>query len=636
MMRRPYSFLFAVVLCARLPLWGQQYVSSSLAGSPAATTTLVTALASGGNPTSYPGTLNSSGTYINAGTVSIGDGGAAAAAALQGPSSVVYYNGYTYILEAIGSRVRQIDGSGVITTIAGTGASGYAGDGGAANTANFSVPEGLAIDSVGNFYVADTTNFVVREFQLGGGILTMAGTPNITGYTGDGGPATSAELVLPRAVAADAAGNIYIVDANAIRVVTGNQDGSNGIITTFAGSATASYSGDGGPASLATFNQPQALAIDASGNIYVADTFNFRIRKIGTNGIITTVAGNGSSGYSGDGGPATSAQFMAPTGLAVDAAGNLYVADLYRVRKVSASGVISTIAGNGIQGYLGDGGVATSSELNSVNGLGVDPSGNVYVCDTGNNVVRMESPGALSVITNAASNLPGPVVPGELVVIYGPNLSIDTTIMTQILDFTTYPQGQVDPDINGLQVFFNSVAAPILYESTTQVAAIVPYYPPGFAGTATVEVVDNTATTAVITVPIAASEPEFFTANSSGTGQAAALNQNGSANSAASPASAGQVVVFFVTGDGIITTPGADGIINALVLPLPHPVLPVSATVGGLAATVQYAGEAPGAVQGVMQLNLLLPAGVPTGSAVPVKVTVGTATSQANVTIAIH
>jgi uncharacterized protein (TIGR03437 family) len=623
-MRRLYSFLFAVLLCVCLRLSGQQYVSSTLAGSPAATTALLQAYTNGGVPTS------------DGGTVSIGDGGAAAAAALQSPIQVIYYNGYIYILESAGARVRQIDGSGVITTVGGTGTSGYLGDGAAATTASFSYPEGFAIDSVGNFYVADTTNFVIREFQLGGGILTMAGTPNVTGYTGDGGSATSAELVLPRAVAVDANFNVYIVDANAIRVVKGNNDGSNGIITTFAGGATPGYSGDGGPAAKATFNNPQAIAIDAAGNIYIADTFNFRIRKISaTTGIITTVAGNGTSGYSGDGGKATSAGLIAPTGIAVDANGNLYISDLNRVRMVSATGIISTIAGNGTSGYTGDGGIATNSELSTIYGLGVDPSGNVYVADTGNNVVREESLGALSVVTNAASNLPAAIAPGELVVIYGPALSIDSTIVQQVLDYTTYAQGQVDPDVNGLQVFFNSVAAPILYESTTQIAAIVPYYPPGFAGTATIQVVDNTATTAVILAQVVASEPEIFTANSSGTGPAAALNQNGTPNSASSPASAGQVVVLFVTGDGIITNPGPDGIINPITLPLPKPVLPVSATIGGLAAVVEYAGEAPGAVQGVMQLNLLIPAGVPTG-AVPVKVTVGTASNKANVTIAIH
>ena len=406
--------------------------------------------------------------------------------------------------------------------------------------------------------------------------------------------------------------------------------------STFAGGASAGFSGDGGPAANAQLNGPQALAIDAAGNIYVADTFNHRIRKIAAaSGVITTVAGNGASGFSGDGGPATNAQLIAPTGVAVDAAGNLYIGDLNRVRKVSTTGIISTVAGNGIAGYIGDGGVATNSELNTVFGVAVDPSGNVYVADSGNNVVREESLGALSVITNAASNLAGPIAPGELVVIYGPALSIDTTIQPQILDYSTYQQGQVDPDINGLQVFFNSVAAPLLYESATQIAAIVPYYPPGFAGTATIQVVDNTAVTAVILAQVAASEPEIFTANSSGTGQAAALNQSGSANSASNPASAGQVVVLYLTGDGIITSPGPDGIINPATLPLPKPILPVSATIGGLAATVQYAGEAPAAVQGVMQLNLLIPAGVPTG-AVPVKVTVGTATSKANVTIAIH
>jgi uncharacterized protein (TIGR03437 family) len=476
---------------------------------------------------------------------------------------------------------------------------------------------------------------VVREFQLGGGIITIAGTPNVTGYTGDGGLATSATLTLPRAVAVDVKGNVYIVDNNAIRVVTGNSDGG-GTIKTFAGSATAGFGGDGGPVAAATFNNPSAIVIDAAGNIYIADTFNFRIRKISTSGIITTVAGNGSSGFSGDGGPATSAQLTSPTGIAVDAAGNLYISDLYRVRKVSTTGVISTIGGNGIQGYLGDGGIATNSELNSVNGLSVDPSGNVYIADTGNNVIREESSSGLATITNAASNLPGSIVPGEIIVIYGTALSIDVSVTGQVLDYTTYPQGQEDNNINGLQVFINSVPAPLLYESATQIAAIVPYYPPNFVGTATVQVVDNTATTAVILVQVAASEPEIFTANSSGSGQAAALNQNGSANSASNPASAGQAVVLFVTGDGLETPAGVDGTINAQTLPLPTPLLPISATVGGVAAKVQYAGAAPGEVQGIMQLNLLIPAGVPTGSAVPVKVTSGTATSKANVTIAIH
>jgi trimeric autotransporter adhesin len=220
--------------------------------------------------------------------------------------------------------------------VAGTGSYGYSGDGGIATSAKLSYPGGVAIDASGNIYIVDTGNSRIRMVTKSTGIIsTVAGTGSY-GYRGDGGIATSASLNFPRGVAIDASGNLYIADTdnNRIRMVTK----STGIISTVAGTGSSGYSGDGGLATSAALNYPRGVAIDASANIYIADFYNYRIRMVTkSTGIISTVAGTGSSGYSGDGGLATSAALNYPYGVAIDASGNIYIADTHnhRIRMLS-------------------------------------------------------------------------------------------------------------------------------------------------------------------------------------------------------------------------------------------------------------------------------------------------------------
>ena len=875
----------------------------------------------------------------------LGDGGLATSAQLTYPyGAAVDGSGNLYIADTYDRRIRRVSPSGIITTVAGNGAGGfygmggYSGDGGPATSAELNGPEDVAADGSGNLYVVDSRNNCIRKVSPSGTITTVAGN-GTAGYSGDGGLATSAQLSNPYGVAADLSGNLYIAD-------TGNNRSRrvsiNGIITTVAGNGTSGYSGDGGLATSAELNNPVDVAADGSGNLYIADSF--RVRKVSPAGIITTVAGNGGVGSSGDGGPATSAQ-LTPRSVAVDGSGNLYIADLndHSIRKVSPGGTITTVAtpsssfglavdgsgnlyiasnysvlkvppnstvatvaGNGTCCYSGDGGPATIAQV-SPSGLAVDAAGKVYVADAFANAVRLLTPvtispvsivttsplppgrvnvaysqtltasggtapyanwaiiggaqptglnlstvgvlsgtpttagtynftvrvtdsasatasasfqltispspltittlsplpagqantaysqalaasggtppytswvftggtqppglslgsggvlngtpttagtynftvqvtdsanatasasfqlvinaSSLAIITtsplpvgnvgvpysqalsatggatpykswvvtagslppgislttlggvlgallsgvptapgtftftvqvtdsagataskqfslsinasgpvfptngivNAANYVGGGVSPGEIVVIFGSGMG-PTTLVGLQLD----SNGNVAKTLAGVQVLFDSLAAPLVYVQANQVSAVVPYEVSGKTATQ-VQVVYQGQTSAAQTVPVVSAVPGIFTVDYSGKGPGAILNQDGTLNSASNPAAPGSYVFVYGTGEGQTNPKGVDGTLDGS--PAPQPVQKVTGTIGGISATVQYAGGSPGLVAGVLQVNLLVPQTVTPGNAVPVVINIGGATSQPGVTIAVR
>jgi hypothetical protein len=311
--------------------------------------------------------------------------------------------GNVYIADQGHRRIRKVDAAGTITTIAGTGVSGFSGDGGPATSAHLTDPFAVAVDGQGNVYIAETNNSRVRKVNPGGTITTFAGTGD-AGFSGDGGPATSAQLNSPEGLAVDGRGNVYIADSIDSRVRKVNPSGT---ITTFAGTGDWGFSGDGGSATSAMLSGPTDVTVDRQGNVYIADFINYRVRKVSAGGTITTIAGTGGSGYSGDGGPATSARLI-PTSVALDGLGSVYIGDFHnrRVRKVSPSGTITTVAGTGIRGSFGDGGPATSAQLAGPEAVAVDGHGNVYIADSGNNRVRKVATSASAKATYAGFHSP--------------------------------------------------------------------------------------------------------------------------------------------------------------------------------------------------------------------------------------
>jgi uncharacterized protein (TIGR03437 family) len=334
-----------------------------------------------------------------------GDGGPATSAELNLPSGVAVDGaGNLYIADMGNNRIRKVSPAGIITTVAGNGTDVYSGDGGPATSAELSLPQGVAVDAAGNLFIADTRNLRIRKVSAAGTITTVAGNGSY-GSSGDGGPATSATLNLPQGIAVDGAGNLFIADTvnNRIRKVN-----AAGTITTVAGNGSYGYAGDGSAATSAELGGPEGAAVDSTGNLLIADSYNARLRKVALNGIISTVAGDGGFHYGGDGGPATSAELFLPESVAADNAGNLFVADTSnnRIRQINQAGVITTVAGNGAHGYSGDGGPATSAELNQPSGVAVDNAGSLFIADQANNRIRMVNPAGI-ITTVAGNGTPG-------------------------------------------------------------------------------------------------------------------------------------------------------------------------------------------------------------------------------------
>jgi uncharacterized protein (TIGR03437 family) len=560
--------------------------------------------------------------YAN--TLAFGDGGLATAALLVDPVGIALdASGSVLVADIADQRVRRFAPGGVISTFAGTGVFGYSGDNGPVRDALLAQPAGLAVDSSANVFV--TCNSRIRRIDPSNRITTFVGTDEV-GFSGDNGLATNAQICFPRGLAVDSGGVLYIADTFNHRV---RRVDRAGVITTIAGTGDYGYLGNGIPATSARLNEPTAVAVDSSGHVYIADSRNHRVRKVSPSGEITDVAGNGERGNDGDGGPATRARLDFPTGVAVDSAGNVFIASGLFVRRVSPNGVISTVAGNGSEAFSGDGDLATRAGMTPER-LAIDNAGRIYVSDRGNRRIRRLDPVQIfaSGVLNGATFLSGAVAPGEILAVFGADLG-----PTELVRGAFDASGRLPTTLAEVQITFDGIAAPLLYVSAGQAGPIVPYSVAGKSSTV-MQVTYRGRKTNTVTLPVAESSPGIVTLAGSGRGPGAVFNEDGTLNTAANPAARGSIIVFWATGEGRTAPAGVDGKLATEVFP--KPVLPVSVTIGGSEAEVLYAAAAPFMVAGAMQVNARVPANAPAGDAVPVRLKVGNNTSPEGVTVALR
>ncbi len=547
-----------------------------------------------------------------------GDGAAALAAQFNNPYALALDKaGNIFISDQLNNVVRVVNSSGTVTTFAGDATVAYAGDGALAINASLDRPCGLWVDGSGNLFIADNENDRVREVTAADlNINTLAGSSN-TGYAGDGSAANIAGLYHPSAVTLDPSGNLVFSDTgtNRIRRVL-----PNGIIWTIVGDGTANYKGDGGLAIEAEIDAPLGLRYDSAGNLYFADSMNNVIRKVDTNGVITTVVGNNTAGYSGDRGPATQASLFRPFDVTVDKAGNLYIADTInsRIRKVATDGVITTIAGNGKNAYAGDGGPGSQASLNYPTGLALDSKGNIYFADAQNNVVRELTPPANpgtapSINTNGVITLSDfgarqAVAPGSWVEIYGTNLASTTRSWTTA-DFTYY----LGPTtLDNTSVAVGGLAAYVGYVSPTQVNVQLPSNLS--TGTQYLSVTTPTGTTGSVALTVSASQADLWAPKSLTSGGkqyvGAILSDGNFAMPAGAvkgissrPAKPGETITLFGIGFGSVTPAIAAGRIAMDTNTLTGQV---QASIGGATASVTSASLALGSV-GLYQFSVVVP-----------------------------
>ncbi len=610
-----------------------------------------------------------------------GDGGPATSAQLDSPSGVAYAGGNLYIADSANDRIRYV-ASGNIQTVAGNGTgtagSTQLGDGGQATKGELTGPFGLTVDSSGNIYIADTGDSIVQFVTAAGKVTTFAGVyPNV-GYGGNGGTAAGALLDLPSSVALDSSGNLYIADTlnHVIRKVNAGTAGVGGTITTIAGNNQNGYAGDGGPATQAELYNPEGVAVDTAGNIYIADTRNHCVREV-TAAVISTIAGicapaSGIGGYGGDGGPATKALLNNPEAVAVDSSGNVYIADTFNNRiRIVSKGIINTIAGNGSAFYGGDGGPASSAQLYFPSDLALDGQGNIYVADTGNNVIRL--------LTFTGQSTAPPPVPVLNAIENAANFQVKSAtnaatansfISVYASNLGTASGSGIFPSTNfqGIQVLFNGTPAP-LYFVSGPLNLINLAVPSNLAanGSATVSVVTSVGTSSTFTLTLAPFNVGIFRLSAD-----PAHPNNGAitiANSQAlvmpastatvyglkpctglaissicgQPAHVGNQISIYFTGGGLATPNGSSTgqpvpVGQAAPLsgsPLYETVQTPIVTIGGVtvpAASVTFSGIAPGTAS-EYQINATIPAGVATGDSVPVVVTFGGSSDTVTISV---
>jgi len=445
-----------------------------------------------------------------------GDGGPGIAARLWAPEGIALdAAGNLYVADTGNHRVRKITRDGRISTVAGNGLLGASGDGGLATEASLNSPRGVAVDAAGNLFISDTGNHRIRKVTTAGVINTVAGV-GTEGFSGDGGPATNARLNNPYGLATDAAGNLYFADWGNHRVR--KIAASNGAISSVVGGGFG-FGGDGAAATAARLSFPRDVKLDAAGNLYIADTANARIRKVTTAGIISTFAGNGQVGQGVDDVPAINSPLASPFGLAFDQSGNLFFTDSGNsiVRKIGADGIITTIIGSAPVVFGDEGLPASSVRLAAPTGVAIDRAGNLYVAESARNRVLIISDNR-SITSVQAASFTGPSLAGEsIVAAFGANLAATTQAATELPLPTTLAGTTVRlRDSLGQEMF-----APLFFVSPNQINYQMP---PGLAnGPATAIATNQSGATYSGDVMIETTAPGLFSANANGQGVAAAV-----------------------------------------------------------------------------------------------------------------
>jgi trimeric autotransporter adhesin len=559
-----------------------------------------------------------------------GDGGSATAAALNQPGGVALdASGNLFIADTTNNRIQKVSAGGIVATVVGSG--------GLVASPPLAQPGGVFVDGSGNLFIADTGNHQIREVPANGAKVTTIAGGGSFGFYGDGGLATAAALQDPSGVFVDGSGNVFVADSgnNVIREFT-----VGGNITTVAGNSTLSggFSGDNGPATSAQLNSPTGVFVDISGVIYIADQLNNRIRKV-SGGTITTIAGTGIGGYSGDNGPGTSAELYRPSGVAVDASGNVFIAATYnnRIREVSPGGTITTVAGNGNNGFTGDNGPATSASLSRPNGVALDASGDLFIADTDNNRIREVSSAAPSILPSGVVPVDSTVTtiqPGEWVSIYGSHLATSTATWT----------GNFPTTLGGASVTIDGIAAYLSYASPGLINVQAPN--DTFTGSVPV-VVTTAGGSFTSTVTLAQFAPSFLLfdnkhvtgiilrtdgSGSQGTGSNSYDFLGPTGNSLGFPsvaAKAGDSIYLYAVGLGPTTPPIQAGQAFSGAAPTTNTV---NLLINNMSVIPSFAGFSSSILY---QINLTVPAGLGTGD-VPLLATVGGAQTQPVVVISLQ